>query len=267
MKINFYILSLLFCFFISFNNIKAQTGDAIPQHDSLRIDSKILNESRRINVWIPEEYRNSTKALPVLYMPDGGLKEDFPHIANTLSKLISDKKVPAYILVGIENTQRRRDLTPPTQVKSDMKIASIVGGAENFQKFINDELFSVINKKYPTTSYKAIIGESAAGLFIVETLMKKPDMFDAYIAIDPSIWWNNQSLTKNTPEFLKNIKTSKKLWMASSSDTLKEGNKLDKQIKSANQTLLKYFYNEQPKEQHNTIYRAVKEDAMIWALN
>lgn len=266
MKSNFSILSLLFCFFFSFNNIKAQTEDVIPQHDSLRINSKILNESRLINIWIPEEYRNSTKSLPVLYMPDGGVKEDFPHVANTLARLIADKKVPPYILVGIENTQRRRDLTPPTQVNEDKEIAPIVGGATNFQKFIETELFPKINTTYKTSTRKVIIGESLAGLFIIESLLEKPKMFDAYIAIDPSLWWNNESLIKNSNKLLKQLKKTKKLWVAASSDMITTVNKFDKQVKGS-KSKIKYHYLEAPKENHSTIYKAVEEQALIWALN
>ena len=88
--------------------------DSMPAHETINIDSKILGEIRVINVWTPSTYQNSNEPLPVLYMPDGGEKEDFPHIANTLAELIAAKKIPPTILVGIENTQRRRDLTGPT---------------------------------------------------------------------------------------------------------------------------------------------------------
>ncbi|WP_300671205.1 alpha/beta hydrolase-fold protein [Soonwooa sp.] len=268
MNISKTLSTLIICFFLAlnFSTTKAQSEDTIPQHDSLRIDSKILNESRLINIWIPEEYRNSSKTLPVLYMPDGGLKEDFPHVANTLAQLISDKKVPAYILVGIENTQRRRDLTPPTQVKEDKEIAPVVGGAANFQKFIETELFPIINKTYKTNNKKAIIGESLAGLFIIESLLKKPAMFDAYIAIDPSLWWNNESLIKNSNKLLKQLKSTKKLWIAASSDMIPTVTKFDKQVK-ASKTKIKYHYVEAPKEDHSTIYKAVEAQALIWALN
>ncbi|MEM7561320.1 MAG: alpha/beta hydrolase, partial [Planctomycetota bacterium] len=67
--------------------------------------------------------------LPVLYMPDGGIKEDFPHIANTLAKLIAENTIPPMILVGIENTERRRDLTGPSEVAAEETIAPLTDGA------------------------------------------------------------------------------------------------------------------------------------------
>ncbi len=114
--------------------------DPIPQHDTFTLQSQQVGEERVINVWMPEAYQVSKTPLPVMYMADGGIKEDFPHIANTLAKLIKAKKIQALILVGIENTERRKDLTGPTVVEQDKTIAPVVGGAAQFRAFIKDEL-------------------------------------------------------------------------------------------------------------------------------
>lgn len=189
MKLFYFNLLLLFAL-LSCNNSKSQ--DPIPNHDTFNMESKFVGETRVINIWTPVNYKDSKELLPVLYMADGGLQEDFPHIANTISELIAAKKIPPIILVGIENTQRKRDLTGPTTVKSDKKIAPVVGGSENFRNFIKDELFPEINKRYRTNNEKGIIGESLAGLFVTETFLLNPEMFDFYIAFDPSMWWNNK---------------------------------------------------------------------------
>src|SRR5690606_2294629 len=123
-------------------------NDPIPAHDDFIIDSKLVNETRVINVWIPPTYADGNGAFPVLYMADGGIKEDFPHIANTLAKLIETKSIPPIILVGIENTERGRDLTGFSEVKADAKYCPLTDGAKNFRAFITDELFSEINKRY-----------------------------------------------------------------------------------------------------------------------
>lgn len=89
-----------------------QYNDPVPEHDNFNIASIIVNETRVINVWTPPNYKTSTDSLPVLYMPDGGVvQEDFPHIANTVAKLVKNKSIAPIILVGIENTERGRDLT------------------------------------------------------------------------------------------------------------------------------------------------------------
>lgn len=90
-------------------------SDPVPIYESLTITSNLLNEDRIINIWTPPNYNQSTDSLTVVYMPDGGIKEDFPHIANTIAELVENGKIPPVILVGIENTERKRDLTGPTE--------------------------------------------------------------------------------------------------------------------------------------------------------
>jgi predicted alpha/beta superfamily hydrolase len=263
-------LLLFVSFFLSacFNN--SQTSDPIPVHQSFKLKSKILNETRTINVWIPEDYSKSNDSLPVMYMPDGGTKEDFPHIANTIAELIKNKSIPPMILVGIENIQRRKDLSGTTEVEEDKKIAPVIGGAEKFRNFINEELFSTINKKYRTTNKKGIIGESLAGLFIVETFLTKPEMFDYYIAMDPSLWWNNQYLVKNAKNYLAKFPTTdKRIWFAGSSvaDINPYTNQLATILKSEANENIHWNYSDEPKEDHATIYRATKEKSLIWIFN
>lgn len=117
------VIFFLFTTFLIFGckNSDIVPNEPIPAHDSLIISSKFVKEDRVINVWTPPNYNKSTESFPVLYMPDVGIEEDFPHIPNTLAKLIKENKIPPYILVGIENTERRRDLSKPTEIEYDLK--------------------------------------------------------------------------------------------------------------------------------------------------
>lgn len=260
----FLLLFLLSCGSSSLPN------DPVPPHETLNISSKILSETRIINIWTPKNYAQNSEKYPVIYMPDGGLKEDFPHIANTLSDLIDAKKIPPFILVGIENTERRRDLTGPTQVAKDKEIATVVGGSAKFRKFIETELIPQINSTYRTTSEKGILGESLAGLFVTETLFLQPDLFDFYIAFDPSIWWNNHEMERNAKQNLAKFPTMpKKFWFAGSGaeDIFTHTRKLAKTFEATSLPNLKWKYSDEPKEKHNTIFRATKEKAFIWTLN
>src|SRR6185503_3938979 len=108
-----------------------------------------------------------------------------------------------FILVGIENTQRRRDMTGPTENPEDKKIAPKVGGSALFRAFIRKELIPEVKARYRSTNETAIVGESLAGLFIVETFLLEPDLFDTYIAFDPSLWWNNKKLVNGAAERLR----------------------------------------------------------------
>jgi predicted alpha/beta superfamily hydrolase len=165
--------------------------------DSFLLESKILGETRHINVYAPAGYAESDDLrLPVLYMPDGGIQEDFLHVAGLIQISSLNWTMRPFILVGIENTERRRDLTGPTTVEKDREIAPVVGGSADFRAFLKDELMPAVSGTYRTTGETAIIGESLAGLFVVETLLLEPEMFDTYIALDPSLWWNDQRLVK-----------------------------------------------------------------------
>lgn len=271
MKTLYYILSSLFIL-LSFNSCaQQQPKDEIPQHDSFSIVSKHVSETRVINVWLPENYQQSNDSLPVLYMADGGIKEDFPHIANTLAQLISAKQIPPIILVGIENTDRKRDLTGPTQNENDKKLVPKYGGSAKFSAFIHDELFTFINSKYRTKATKGIIGESLSGLFVMETFMLRPQMFDFYIAFDPSVWWNDRYLVTSMNQQLNNLDSEqqKVLWFASSNakDIRPSAKEIASNLKTLNLSNLIWNYADEPKEKHHTIFRATKEKALIWTLN
>lgn len=175
-----------------------------PTHASFEIQSAVMGEARRINVYLPPASRRTGPAprYPVVYMPDGGLAEDFPHVAATIDAGIHERRMAPVILVGIENTQRRRDMTGPTEVESDRKIAAVVGGSAAFRDFIARELIPAIDSRYPNDGNRAIIGESLAGLFILETFFQTPELFDTYIALDPSLWWNNGSLASGAATWL-----------------------------------------------------------------
>lgn len=263
-----YVFLLMIILLFNSNKSTAQI-DSIPIHETFILKSKIVQEDRIINVWVPADYKSNVDSLPVLYMADGGIKEDFSHIANTISELINSKKIPPMILVGIENTQRRRDLTGPTAIEEDKKIAPIIGGSEKFRAFINEELFPEINKHYRTTAVKGIIGESLSGLFVVETLLLKPEMFDYYIAFDPSLWWNDHDLVKTAKEHLAHLPNSeKRFWFAASTakDIYIYTNQLFDILKSEKNTTLKWDYLKERKEKHNTIFRAAKVEALVWTL-
>lgn len=267
-KIIFFLLIITLT--ISCKNKGIVHNDPIPQHDSLTIASKFVNEDRVINIWTPPNYKNSTDSFPVLYMPDGGIKEDFPHIANTLDKLLSENKIPPFILVGIENTQRKRDLTGFSEAEYDKQFCPVTDGAKDFRLFISEELIPEINKKYRTNSRKGIIGESLSGLFVLETFFTKPSIFDFYIAMDPSLWWNNHFLAKKADSLLSKFPDQNlKLWFAGSSaeDISQFTRSVEQTLKTNSPSKLTWKYSDEPNEKHNTIFRATKEKALIWTLN
>lgn len=219
------------------------------------IASKVLSETRRINVYAPPDYEKAT-ALPVLYMPDGGMAEDFLHLAGLLQVSIGNGTMRPFLLVGIENTERRRDMTGPTSSAEDRKIAPRVGGSEAFRRFIRTELMPAVKARYRTTTETAIVGESLAGLFVVETLLLEPDLFDTYVAFDPSLWWNNEAVVKTAADRLRTATlTNKTFFFASSGDGMPElARALQGQLLAHAPAGLSWRYEAMPEEKHATIY-------------
>ena len=213
------ILTLFFGFVVSSVGAQSVTNPLVIG-ETFTIASGALKEVRRINVYLPPGYTESRdERLPVLYMPDGGVGEDFIHVAGLVQISVANGTMRPFILVGIENTERRRDMTGPTESAEDRTIAPRVGGAAAFRAFIRTELMPAVKKRYRTTEEAAIVGESLAGLFVVETLLREPDLFDTYLAFDPSLWWNNERLLSDAEALLRARAPGKRtLYLASSNE-------------------------------------------------
>ncbi|HEX8145918.1 MAG TPA: alpha/beta hydrolase-fold protein [Pyrinomonadaceae bacterium] len=256
----FYALCLITAFAaLAHAQARPHAGDkAVPLSvgETFTINSRILSETRRINVYVPPGYQESAATrLPVLYMPDGGVAEDFLHVAGLVQVSVGNGTMRPFLLVGIENTQRRRDMTGPTEIESDKKIAPRVGGSEAFRKFIRDELMPQVRGRYRTTDERAIVGESLAGLFVVETFLLEPDLFDTYIAFDPSLWWNNQKLLGDAAARLRvRPKTGKTLYLASSGEDTEGTQRLADILGKDTPPGLRWHYEKMPDEKHSTIY-------------
>jgi len=241
----------------------------IPAHDSFTLVSKAIGEARTINVYTPAFYKTTGARLPVLYIPDGGLDEDFPHIVHTVDSLVRAHAIRPVIVVGIPNTVRRRDLTGPTRIESDSAMSPTVGGSARFRTFINDELFPEIQQRYHTTSERSIVGESLAGLFIVETFLRTPDMFSHYIALDPSTWWNAGALIDSAPNFIKVFNAKPRTLYLAVSDIQEMGEgvaRLDKILRANPVAGLRWSYRRRLDLKHDTIFHALEGPALASAL-
>jgi predicted alpha/beta superfamily hydrolase len=233
-------------------------GDPLAIGETFRIESGVLKETRTINVYAPAPYADSRDLrLPVLYMPDGGMREDFLHVAGLVQVLVGNGTMRPFLLVGIENTERRRDTTGPTQNAEDRKIAPRVGGSAAFRVFIRNELIPEIRSRYRTTAETAVVGESLAGLFVVETLLREPDLFDTYIAFDPSLWWNDQKLVDEAAGMIAGRKPMDKVLYLATSDEkgiLGPTRRLVEILEKGKFAGLRWRYDPMPEEKHSTIY-------------
>lgn len=166
------------------------------------LPSDTLGQTRRINIYLPPSYAGSDRAYPVLYMPDGGVYEDFIHMVGIASLAADYRNIREFILVGVKNIDRYHDLLPPSEAEITFERLKSAGGSATFRAFLRDELIPYVNRHYRTTDERALIGESAAGLFTVETFLREPTLFTGYIAVSPSLWWDNQALAKAAPDLL-----------------------------------------------------------------
>ena len=169
------------------------------------LHSKILKEDRPYLVYVPPSYDNSKylpQKYPVLYLLDGDSQLPWASgVVYFMSAGINfNYQIPELIIVAIPNTDRTRDLTP-THTLHDFSgkvnpSQAATGGGDNFLDFLQEELIPHIEAEYRTQPYRALVGHSFGGLFALHALLSRPQLFQAYLAMDPSIWWDNQVLTR-----------------------------------------------------------------------
>lgn len=203
-------LKTLLCLLVS--PFLAQAQKTIALGTSYEIQSTQLNEKRTINIYLPDGYSDSTaKKYDVIYLLDGGVDEDYIHFCGLVQFFSFPwlKTIPESIVVGIANTDRQRDMSFPTTVKMNKEKWPTTGGSAKFMDFLEKDLFAYIEKNYRTNGSKTIVGESFGGLFASEVLMKKPTMFNNYLIISPSLWWDNGSLLKNISVLSSTIPAAK----------------------------------------------------------
>lgn len=290
MKITLRNLTLLPVFVALSYWAQAQTNQiVIGKIDSLQ--SKILREKRKIWVHVPDSYQNGVYAkrrYPVVYLLDGsGHFSSVVGMIEQLSTVNGNTICPEMIVVGIPNTNRMRDLTPtpgggmiPSAADSTRLRNS--GGGEKFTAFLERELIPYIESLYPTEPYNVFIGHSLGGLMVINTLIHHPNLFNAYVAIDPSMWWANQKLLNTAKQVIASQKYSGKALfvgiantMESAMDTLRVQADtsgatkhirsilaLDRLLKASGQTGLRYQGKYYGLDDHSSVPLITEYDAL-----
>jgi predicted alpha/beta superfamily hydrolase len=177
----------------------------------LVIKSEVLGEERIVLIRTPFGYERNGQRYPVLYMTDGDAH--IQHTSSTIEFLARNGRMPEMIIVAITNTDRGRDLTPTRAnvTRPDGKLQfPTSGGADKFIKFIEAELMPAIEAKYRVQPYRMLAGHSLGGLFAVHVMMSRPELFNSYIAVSPSLQWDDQMMIKRAEQFLTNRKEFKK---------------------------------------------------------
>lgn len=208
--ITFALLLFSFC-------LKAQNDENITIGKKEVITSKALNENRTLWIYTPDitsQNPNSEKRYPVLYLLDGSA-----HFYSTVgiiqqhSQANGNGTLPEMIIVAIENTNRVRDFIPSNDLDNP----------NPFIEFLSSELMPHIDKNYKTAPYKMLIGHSLGGLTVIDILTNFPEMFNAYIAIDPSMWYDNEKYLTNTVSKLPKKNMNGKRLFIGTANTLPKG--------------------------------------------
>ncbi len=230
------------------------------------IESRVLGERRRVFVATPPGYDADQAAhYPVLYVLDGGIDEDFVHVAEAVHFGCTWDLLQPALVVGVENTDRRRDFTTPTAVETERAAAPRAGGAERFREFLRDELMPGIRARFRTDGHDALIGESLAGLFVVATFVEAPQLFDDYIALSPSLWWNGRAAVQRARERLPALaSTQARLYLvtADEADIVGAVEEFVRALREQPPGGVALEYHPMPAEFHDTVFRAAAPRAL-----
>ena len=199
MKRFFLLASFLFALCLT---ALAQTNQ--PFHRQV-LKSEVLGEERVILVRTPAGYEAGTQRFPVLYLTDGDAH--IAHTSATIEFLARNGRMPEMIVVGINNTDRTRDLSPTkaamTRPDGSQQEFPTAGGANNFLKFIETELMPKIESQYRTQPFRVLAGHSFGGLFALHAFLTKTDLFNGYIAVSPTMHWDDKYPVRKAEEFFK----------------------------------------------------------------
>ena len=212
------IVALLFC-------IESQAQYYMGTTDS--VYSSIYKESRDLLVYLPKDARENKDSLaryPVLYVLDGGAH--FLSVAGMIKELAEfagDMVLPKMIVVCVPSYNRNNELTPYPITANKLvpeEITKETGGAEKFTSFLETEVFKYIATKYPASNYRTLIGHSFGGIFALNVLAKHKNLFDNYIVIDPSTWYDDRKFSKQVLDSLtKNSYAGKSLFIGIANTT------------------------------------------------
>jgi predicted alpha/beta superfamily hydrolase len=263
LKFRLALLVFIICSKLAF----AQNSRPIVLGHTVEIQSEQLGEKRQLNIYLPEGYNSKdTIRYPVIYLLDGGTDEDFIHVVGLVQFNSFEwiNRLPKSIVVGIVNVDRKRDFTYPTTLTDDQKLYPTTGKSAMFIAFMEKELQPYVQKNYKTNPSKTLIGESLGGLLAAEILLKKPALFNKYIIISPSIWWDNGSLLNINPDIMKpGFKTPLQVYIGVGKEGLTLGknprvmevdaNLLADKLKNAKSKSLRVYFDYLPQEDHATI--------------
>ena len=223
---------------------------------SSRVYSTVLKEYRDLSILLPNGYENTYHSYPVIYLLDA--EKNFDVGIEALSFMMDNHFIPPHIVVGITNTDRFRDMTPVDSVLNKT-IFPTRGGADNFIKSLEVDIFPFVASKFRASSRRLVMGHNYSGLFVVHTFINKPELFDRYLAFSPILWWNNKAIVNDMEKFLSERHSLRKHFFMSfakeAKNMLEACTSLTKVIVTKSPDDLNWNYEWMPDEDHYSLYR------------
>ncbi len=240
----------------------AITPQPIDLGESYTFSSQAMGGERTVNVYLPAAYAKGDARYPVLYLIDGGLDQDFVHVVGASILGAAWGRSQDVIVVGIATKDRRDELTGPTADSALLAKYPTAGHSERFRRFIRDEVKPMVEARYRTNGNDGVLGESLAGLFIVETWLRDPTLFHNYAASSPSLWWDNTALTNAAPALAGPAQAGRRLYVFTADqggDDAATDNRLAAAMARAGGTTC---FVPHPEYTHSTIYHAMAPAAL-----
>ena len=237
--------------------------------DSLSFPSQTFGANREINVWTPPDYAKDARRYSVVYLLDGGREQDFPHIAGLAQLSALSGTFAPFIVVGVRSEARRNELTPPPADPRYMKEFPDAGHDARFRAFLRQEVIPFVTSHYRTGPRRVLMGESLAGLFVVDTFLSEPKLFDDYVAISPSLWWDNRAASLGAGEVLRRRgPTGNRLYLTIANEGEATQSGMDALVAALKQTapgvVTWKFVDRSHGETHATILHPAALDALRW---
>lgn len=229
--------------------------------------SRAQGETRRITVWLPPSYAGGTASYPVLYLLDGGVEQDYLPVVGLAALGGLTQVTDEMIVVGVESTRRARDYTTPSSREAAQSPDQ--GGSEAFRRFLVEELKPLVERRWRTSGESGLIGESLAGLFVVDTALRAPEAFTRYIAVSPSLWWDDEGLSRQAAGLLnKPFPQDRSLYLAIANEggTMQSGmDRLVAALKANTPPNLTWRYEPFPGERHHSVYHPAGQSGLRWS--
>lgn len=232
---------------------------------SYALPSAIYGGTREINVWLPPGYAEGTARYPVLYLLDGGQAQDFHHISGLAQLGTVNGTTRDVIVVGVASVDRRNELALPTGDPELIARYPTQGQSARFRDFLWKEVEPFVEGRFRTSGETALMGESLAGLFVVETFLKEPQMFDAWVAVSPSLWWDGGRLARQSGAHLRDHSNDARTLILTMGDEGREAqalmDTLTANLRDHALSGVTWTFQPRPAETHATIYHGAALDA------